>query len=158
MDGLMLDEEQFFELKANIVAPGYQSLALQGYLTKQKGGDTYIAPLLPRMFYGADGTQLGASWRQNFTAAGEQVVLSRSGGQPKVGEPDIYWKKVATGHEEEAEAKPTVKPTSITDQIMSWWNGLTAYEKLLWILAGGTVAGTLGYAIYTRKKMSELRR
>lgn len=157
MDGLMLDEDQFFELKAYVTTPGYQTIALSGYLTKQKGGDTYVAPLLPEMFYGATGTPLVGTWRQNFTAAGEQVVLSRSGGQPSIPS-DVYWKKVTTGHEEEAEAKPTVKPMSITDQIMSWWNGLTAYEKLLWILAGGTVAGTLGYAIYTRKKMSELRR
>lgn len=153
MDGLMLDEDQFFELKAYVNSPGYQSLALQGYLTKQKGGDTYIAPLLPMMFYGANGIQLSGSWKQNFTAAGEQVVLSRSGGQPKVGEPDVYWRKVSAGHEEETEAKPTVKPLTITEQIVNWWNSLTAYEKLLWILAGGTAVTAVGFLVYARRKV-----
>jgi len=144
MSNLVLDEDQFFELKANITSPGYQTMALTGYLTKQKGGETYIAPLLPRMFYGADGNQLGASWRQNIPAAGEQVILSRSGGLPKVGEPDVYWRKVTKKEEVIAEE---VKPMSLLDQFTAWWTSLPLWQQALLVIAvGGGMFGL--YKVY----------
>lgn len=123
---ITLGEDESFSLTANVMGPGYQTIALQGYLIKHKDGETYVAPLLPRMFYGVDGNQLGATWRQNFTQAGEQVVLSRMGGQPKVGEPDIYWKKIAS-----TEVPKEAVSLTLWDQAVAWWNGLSTANKIV---------------------------
>lgn len=106
-----IPEDESFSLTANVESLGYQRIALRGYLVSRRSDGTYIASLLPSMFYGADGTQL-TSWRQNLTTAGSQVILSRTaGGYPKVPKQDIYWRKVAEPEvaEEEVVAEvPTV--------------------------------------------------
>jgi len=91
---LMLDEDESFSLTANVESPGYQRVALQGYLVSRRSDGTYIAPLIPQLFYGADGTQL-QTWRQNLTTTGSQVILSRSGGEPSVPREELWWRKVA---------------------------------------------------------------
>lgn len=102
---LMLDEDESFSLTANVESAGYQGIALQGYLVDRRSDGTYIAPLIPQLFFGADGTQL-QTWRQNLTTTGSQVILSRSGGYPKVPREELYWRKVEEprGTEEKVEA------------------------------------------------------
>ena len=96
---LVLDENESFSMTANVTSLGYQAIALKGYLMKHEAGKTYITPLLPQMFYGVDGNQLGATWRQNLTQIGEQVILSRSGGEPKVPRQELYWRRVPSKEE-----------------------------------------------------------
>ena len=91
-------------------------MVLKGFLVSRRADGTYIAPLIPQLFYGADGTQL-QTWRQNLTQTGSQVILSRSAGLPKVPRQELYWRKVSD-FEEEAVPTPTVaKPTL---QLPSW--------------------------------------
>lgn len=106
---LMLNEDEYFSLTANFEAPGESRIALRGYLVQQRSNGTYIAPLIPQLFYGADGTQL-QTWRQNITQAGSQVILSRSGGYPKVPQEDLWWRKVSERPEAEA-----TKATKVTE-------------------------------------------
>jgi len=111
MNQLMLEEDQSFSLTANVLAPGYVSTVLRGYLIQRRGNEVWAAPLIPQLFYGADGTQL-QTWRQWIPAAGSQVILSRSGGQPKVPREELWWRKIGEEREAapaaEAEAKPEV--------------------------------------------------
>ena len=90
---LMLDEDESFSLSAYIEAPGEVRVVPSGYLVSHRSDGTYIAPLIPQLFYGWNGAQL-QTWRQDITAAGEQVILSRVGGQPKVPREELYWRKV----------------------------------------------------------------
>ena len=92
----MLDEDESFSLTAYVESLGDQRVALSGYLISRRSDGTYVAPLIPDLFYGVNGAQLQNSWRQNFTATGSQVILSRSGGLPKVPRQDLYWRKVET--------------------------------------------------------------
>jgi len=139
---LTLNEDESFSLTANVISPGPQSMVLRGYLVSERADGTYIAPLIPQLFFGADGNPL-TTWRQNLTQTGSQVILSRSGGEPSVPRDELYWRKVKTEKEEEPvlEAKP-----SLLDQ----FNALPLLQKLL-IAAGvvTAVAGT-GYLIAKR--------
>ena len=95
MNSLVLDEDEYFSMTANIESPGYQRIVLKGNLVKRTSNGTYVASLLPQMFYGADGLPL-TTWRQYLPTAGSQVILSRgAGGYPKVPDEEIYWRKVA---------------------------------------------------------------
>jgi len=114
---LMLDEDESFTLTAYVQSPGYQTVALQGYLVDKRSDGTYIAPLIPQLFYGANGSQLGASWRQNLTLTGDQVILSRSGGYPKVPKEELYWRKVEEPEKPEEKAE-AVKVAQL--QVPSW--------------------------------------
>ena len=113
---LMLDENESFTLTANVESTGYQGIALQGYLVDRRSDGTYIAPLIPQLFYGVNGTQL-QTWRQNLTSTGSQVILSRSGGYPKVPKEELYWRKVEEPEkpEEKAEGAKVVQL-----QVPSW--------------------------------------
>lgn len=95
---LMLDEDESFSLTANVTAPGPQSIVLRGYLVSRRSDGTYIAPLIPQLFYGAQGQQL-TTWRQDIPVAGSQVILSRSGGQPSVPREELFWRKVPSREE-----------------------------------------------------------
>jgi len=103
----MLDEDESFSLTAYVESPGYQRVALQGYLVSRRSDGTYIAPLIPQLFYGADGTQL-QTWRQNLTTTGSQVILSRFGGEPSVPREELFWRKVKSV-EKPPEEKVTVQ-------------------------------------------------
>jgi hypothetical protein len=113
----MLDEDESFSLTAYVESTGYQGIALQGYLVDRRSDGTYIAPLIPQLFYGADGNQLGATWRQNLTTTGSQVILSRSGGYPKVPKEELYWRKVEEPEKPEEKAE-AVKVAQL--QVPSW--------------------------------------
>jgi len=107
---LMLNKDASFSLSAYVSSPGYQSIVLRGYLVEKRNGETWIAPLIPQLFYGVTGQQLGPSWRQYFSTTGQQVILSRSGGKPEVPREELWWRKVA----EAAKAAPTPTPTVTT--------------------------------------------
>ena len=92
---LYLDENEYFSLNAYVQALGDQTIALSGYLVEHRSDGTYVAPLIPDLFYGVNGTQLSHSWRQNFTATGDQTILSRSGGEPSVPRNELYWRKIS---------------------------------------------------------------
>jgi len=131
---LMLDENESFTLTANVESTGYQRVALQGYLVDRRSDGTYIAPLIPQLFFGVNGTQL-QTWRQNLTTTGSQVILSRSGGYPKVPKEELYWRKV-----EEPE-KPEEKAEAVK---------VIPLEAPSWMLPVALVGGLLllGYIIY----------
>lgn len=114
---LHLDEDEYFSMSAYVESPGYQRIALSGYLTSNRSDGVYVAPLIPQLFYGADGSQL-QTWRQNLTATGNQVILSRSGGYPKVPKQDLYWRKVAGRVTEVREVTPTIVKT--VEQTSNW--------------------------------------
>jgi len=94
MTMLMLDEDESFSLSGYVEAPGEVRFALQGYLVSHRSDGTYVASLIPQLFYGWNGTQL-QTWRQDITATGEQVILSRVGGEPSVPREELYWRKVS---------------------------------------------------------------
>ena len=93
MNPLMLDWDEYFSMQANVTSSGPQRIALSGYITERRPDGLYAAPLLPQLFYGADGTQL-TTWRQNLTGTGEQTILSRSGGLPSIPKEELYWRRV----------------------------------------------------------------
>ena len=90
---LMLDWDESFSMQANVTSPGPQRIVLRGYITERRPDGLYAAPLLPQLFYGADGTQL-TSWRQYISATGPQTILSRSGGQPSIPKEELFWRRV----------------------------------------------------------------
>jgi len=135
---LTLEEDESFSLSAYVDSLGDQRIALSGYLVSHRGDGTYVAPLIPQLFYGVNGTQL-QTWRQNFTATGDQVILSRSGGLPKVPREDLYWRKV-----EGAEQPKTEQP--VTPVVL-------AEAPNYWIIPTLVLgAGIAIYAIYRLSK------
>ena len=104
---LYLDEDEFFSMNAYVQSIGDQTIALSGYLVEHRSDGTYIAPLIPDLFYGASGSQLQHSWRQNFTVTGDQTILSRSGGQPSVPRNELYWRKISDRQEPKEQVKAT---------------------------------------------------
>lgn len=90
---LVLNEDESFSLQANFEAPGYFRMALQGYITQQRSDGIYVAPLIPQLFYGVDGSQL-QTWRQYVGTAGQHTILTRSGGQPTVPREELNWRKL----------------------------------------------------------------
>jgi len=134
---LYLDENQYFSMNAYIQTPGEQTVALSGYLVQRRSDGTYIAPLIPDLFYGADGNQLSHSWRQNFTVTGDQTILSRSGGEPSVPRNELYWRKISENHVSKQEVQavtpaPTVQAVTLT---VPWWTPLA----VLGIVVGGII-------------------
>lgn len=101
---LMIPEEGSFSLSAYITAAGYQTLIPKGYLKSTRNGEVWIAPLIPQLFYGVTGQQLGPSWRQYFSGTGEHVILSRVAGKPEVPREELYWRKISEEKVPELEA------------------------------------------------------
>lgn len=98
-------------MSAYVEAIGDQRVVLSGYLTERRADGTYAAPLIPQLFFGVAGTQL-QTWRQYLPTTGNQVILSRSGGQPSVPREDLWWRKVADTQvqkETKTETAPIVK-------------------------------------------------
>jgi len=112
MNPIYLNEDESFSLTANVTSPGYQRIALKGYLVSRGNDGVYIAPLIPQLFYGADGTQL-QTWRQNLTQTGSQVILSRAaGGYPEVPKEELYWRKVSD-FEVEKKKEEAIQPVTL---------------------------------------------
>ena len=117
---LYLLEDESFSLSAYVESLGSQTIALQGYLVEHRPDGTYIAPLIPDLFFGVDGNQLQHSWRQNFTATGDQTILSRSGGEPSVPRNELYWRKISNDHVQKEEVK-TIETKTIEAQALPNW-------------------------------------
>jgi len=122
----MLDWDESFSMQANLTNSGYQSIVLKGFITEQRSDGLYAAPLLPQLFYGADGSQL-TTWRQYLDSSGSQTILSRSGGLPEIPKEELYWKKIRDTTEVK-EQIPTPTPAKIS---------LGQIGILLSILVGG---------------------
>ena len=131
MNTFYLGEDESFSLTANVTATGEQSVVLRGYLVSRRNDGTYIAPLIPQLFYGWNGSQLGASWRQDIEATGEQVILSRSGGYPKVPREELFWRKVSDFEKVEVEV---TKPAQLQ---------AVAIPTVLWVILGLVGVGVI---------------
>ncbi len=119
MNILYLDEEESFSLTANVTSTGYQRVVPKGYLVSRRADGTYVAPLIPQLFYGWDGNQL-STWRQYIGASGSQTILSRTaGGYPEVPRQELYWRKVSDFEEKVvAPAVAEAKPVGL--QVPNW--------------------------------------
>ena len=103
---LMLDKEESFSMQANVTTPGYQRVVLSGYITERRPDGLYVAPLLPQLFFGADGTQL-TTWRQYISGTGSQTILSRSAGSPMVPREELFWRKIRDSKKEPVKVEVT---------------------------------------------------
>ena len=101
---LVLDKDESFSMQANITSPGPQRVVLRGYITERRSDGLYAAPLLPQLFFGADGTQL-TTWRQYISGTGSQTILSRSAGSPMVPREELFWRKVSDVEREPAKVE-----------------------------------------------------
>ncbi len=101
---LVLDKDESFSLTANVTSPGYQRMILRGYITERRADGLYAAPLLPQLFFGADGTPL-TTWRQYISGTGAQTILSRSAGSPMVPREELFWRKVSDFEREPAKVE-----------------------------------------------------
>lgn len=91
---LILDKDESFNLTANVTSPGQQSIVLRGFITERRPDGLYAAPLLPQLFFGADGTPL-TTWRQYISGTGSQTILSRSAGSPMLPREELFWRKIS---------------------------------------------------------------
>ncbi|MCJ7634993.1 hypothetical protein MUP77_21710 [Candidatus Bathyarchaeota archaeon] len=116
---IYLDEDEYFSMNAYVQALGDQTIALSGYLVEHRSDGTYVAPLIPDLFYGVNGTQLSHSWRQNFTATGDQTILSRSGGEPSVPRNELYWRKISNnGQMKKEEVQLVEEPAPLPNWVI----------------------------------------
>jgi len=136
---VVLDEHESFNLTAYVTSPGYQNVALHGYITQQRGDGLYAAPLIPDLFYGASGSALSGTWRQFLPATGSTTILSRSGGQPSVPREDLYWRKVSSNEPSNMGiSQPTQPPLPIPARL----------EYPSWLIPGIVVgASILGFYV-----------
>lgn len=131
----MIPEEESITITAYVTTLGYQTIVPQGYITQRRSDGTYIAPLIPSLFYGVGGTQLGHTWRQYLPNIGEQVVLSRVAGMPKVPREQLYWRKI-----EEKKEPEKVVPTQEAEGIpLIVFVGLGAGALLLGLWIGSSL-------------------
>ena len=127
----MLDRNQSFVLNAYVTTPGPQTIIPKGMLIDRRSDGIYVASLLPDLFYGADGSQLTSSWRQNLTQTGDQIVLSRNPDDPHVPNEQLYWRKVSNNEEKDLEENgKEIEPTFI-EGIVEWWTSLAPFEQFL---------------------------
>ncbi len=121
---LILDKDESFSLQANVTSPGFQSMVLRGYITERRADGLYAAPLLPQLFFGADGTQL-TTWRQYISGTGAQTILSRSAGSPMVPREDLFWRKISDFKREPAkvEVAPLEVPLILLAPILAFIGG-----------------------------------
>jgi len=141
----MLEQDQSFSMQANVTSPGWQTLALQGYLVERRADGVYIAPLIPQLFYGVDGSQL-STWRQYFSSTGPQTILSRAaGGYPKVPKQELWWRKVSDLEVGEKKAAPALE-VPWYQEWMDWWNAQQWWEKLGLIAGAVILVAAVSYA------------
>lgn len=135
---LFLDKDESFSMSAYVESPGYQRMILEGYLVDRRADGTYIAPLIPQLFYGVNGNQL-QTWQQYLPNVGNQVVLSRSGGHPSVPREDLWWRKV--------EEKPSVEQVTIQQQAQT---AGTVPSWVIPVVVLGFIGAVAVYALWKR--------
>jgi hypothetical protein len=136
---LILDKDESFSMSAYVESPGYQRVLLSGYLLERRADGAYVAPLIPQLFYGVNGTQL-QTWQQYLSTVGNQVILSRSGGQPSVPREDLYWRKIES--KTENVQQPQIQPATAKMELPNYTAPL--------LLIGGTLIAIVAY--YLLKK------
>ena len=125
---VVLDWDESFSMQGNVTSPGYQRMVLQGLITENRHDGVYAAPLLPQLFYGADGNQL-STWRQYISGTGQQTILSRSGGLPTIPKQDLYWRKIPS--RETRTPEQTAPKTLPKTPILAIAAGITVLYLLL---------------------------
>lgn len=88
-----LEEQQDFKLDAHVDSDGQQRFAVIGYLVRRTRDGVYRTPLLPEMFFGANGQQLD-TWSQYLTK-GDHTILRRDSGNPKLPDSELNWVRVS---------------------------------------------------------------
>lgn len=126
-------------MQAYVESPGYVRTVLQGYIVSRRGDGTYVAPLIPQLFYGSSGSQL-QTWRQFIPSTGSQTILSRSAGNPKVPREELFWWKV----ESKEERPQAPEADSLVPQ-----RAVTAFPPI--VVAVPIVAGLILLAFLLRK-------
>jgi len=137
---LVLDKDEAFSMSAYVEAPGYQRVLLSGYLLERRADGAYVAPLIPQLFYGVSGAQL-QTWRQYLPTTGNQVILSRSGGQPSVPREDLYWRKVES--KPEIVQQPQIQPATVKIELPNYTVPI--------LLIGGTLTAIVAYYLWKKK-------
>ena len=130
---LVLNEGEDFKLDAHVDATGQQRIIAEGYLVRRRPDGVYQTPLIPQLFFGANGQQL-QTWSQYLTA-GDHTFLRRDSGNPRVPDHDLFWMKVEANRQ--APAFPTPAPTRVVATV--------DYTLPVFLLIGVPVAL---YAIY----------
>ena len=110
-------------------------MSLGGMITERRADGIYAAPLLPQLFYGADGNQL-STWRQNITQTGNITLLSRAGGQPSIPKEQLAWRKVA-GVTEPRRIEEVVEPRSSVSTMLPITLGLMGLFVVSVLVFGG---------------------
>lgn len=108
---LELNEDEDFKLTAHVDSDGNQRVIATGYIIRRRNGAVYRAPLIPELFFGANGQQL-QTWSQYLTA-GDHVVLRRDSGNPHVPDSELYWQKVSEPPQRQPPAQTTVQTYEI---------------------------------------------
>lgn len=112
----MIPEKGSITIYGYVTTPGYVTMIPKGYLVSERSDGTYVAPLIPDLFYGASGSQLQGTWRQWVGGTGEQVLLSRVAGHPEVPREELYWRKVAAKVPEHGPVAEAPKPSSLLEE------------------------------------------
>ncbi len=113
---LVLDKDESFSMQTNVISPGYQSMVLRGFITERRADGLYAAPLLPQLFFGADGNQL-TTWRQYISGTGAQTILSRAAGSPMLPREELFWRKISDFERDPAKVEApslAVSPSLLT--------------------------------------------
>jgi len=99
--------EGSFSLTAYVESPGWARVIPKGYVYEKRAGQVYVAPLIPQLFYGVDGTQL-RTWRQYIPRTGSVVILRRVAGEPQVPRERLYWVKLKPEEAKELGLNPDI--------------------------------------------------
>lgn len=135
---IVLDWNEDFKLDAHIDATGQQRVVLTGYIQKRKADGLYQAPLVPELFFGANGQQL-ETWSQYLTA-GDHTILRRDSGNPSVPDSELFWSKVSGQAPQRTPRTAPASPTRVTT------SALDANTIILVVVGLGAV-GLLYYLI-----------
>jgi hypothetical protein len=138
---LILNENEDFSLSAHIDTAGHQRIEVTGYLERRRPDGIYRTPLIPDLFFGADGTQLD-TWDQDLTV-GDHIVLSRSGGNPRVPDDELNWRKVS-----EAPQRPSPQPVVVQAPVRTMAIDM---NTLILGVVGSIIAAGVLYYIFRKK-------
>ena len=137
---LILEKDESFSMSAYAETPGYSRVILSGYLLERRADGAYVAPLIPQLFYGVSGAQL-QTWRQYLPTVGDQVILSRSGGQPSVPREDLYWRKMESQTENVQQTQ--IQPATVKMELPNYTIPI--------LLIGGTLTAIVAYYLWKKK-------